>query len=69
MRISTKFYKDLYTSDEVNEKIQDKLLRNVKTKLSKEAKTNLDKPITEEEIKNAINYLPIGKALVWMVFQ
>ena len=39
-----------------------RLLRNVKTKLSKEAKINLDKPISEEEIKNAINKLPPGKS-------
>ena len=29
MRIATKFYRDLYTPDRVNEKIQEKLLRNV----------------------------------------
>ena len=63
LRIATKYYRDLYTSDKVNEKIQNKLLGNVKTKLSKEAKTNLDKPITEEEeVKNAINRLPTGKS-------
>ena len=62
MRISTKFYKDLYTSEKVHEKIQNRLLSNIKTKLSKEAKTNLDKPITEEEVQNAINKLPPGKS-------
>ena len=34
---TTKFYKDLYTPDKVNEKVQNKLLSNVKTKLSKVA--------------------------------
>ena len=62
LRIATKYYKDLYTSDKVDEKVQDKLLGNVKTKLSKEAKMNLDKPISEEEVKNAINRLPSGKS-------
>ena len=62
LRIATKYYKDLYTSEKVNEKIQSKLLGNVKTKLSKEAKTNLDKPITEEEVINAIKRLPLGKS-------
>ncbi len=46
----------------MNEKIQNKLLGNVKTKLSKEAKDNLDKPMTEEEIIDAINKLPLGKS-------
>ena len=46
----------------MNEKVQNKLLGNVKTKLSKEAKINLDKQITEEEVKDAINRLPLGKS-------
>ena len=46
----------------MNEKIQQKLLGNIKTKLSKEAKTDLDKPITEDEIKDAIDKLPLGKS-------
>ena len=58
----TKFYKDLYSTDKVNEKVQDKLLRNVKTKLSKEARTDLDKPITAEEVFKAINKLQSGKS-------
>ena len=62
MRISTKFYKDLYTTDKVNEKLQDKLLRNVKTKLSEKAKTDLDKPFTAEEVFKAINKLQSGKS-------
>ena len=36
MRISTEFYKKLYQTEKVSEKIQEKLLKNVKTKLSKE---------------------------------
>ena len=62
MRISTDFYKNLYTSGKVKKDIQDKLLRNVKTKLSKEDKTTLDKAITEEEVKDAISNLPRGKS-------
>ena len=58
----TKFYKDLYSTDKVNEKVPDKLLRNVKTKLSKEARTDLDKPITAEEVFKAINKLQSGKS-------
>ena len=62
MRISTNFYKDLYSTDKVNAKVQDKLLRNIKTKLSKEARTNLDEPITAEEVFKAINKLQSGKS-------
>ena len=62
MRIATNFYKDLYTPNRVNEKIQEKLLRNVKSKLSKEAKIDLDKEMTEEEVRNAINKMPSGKS-------
>ena len=49
-------------SGKVKKDIQDKLLRNVKTKLSKEDKTTLDKTITEEEVKDAISNLPRGKS-------
>ena len=62
VRIASNFYRDLFTSDRVNEKIQQKLLGNVKTKLSKEAKTGLDKPITEGEVRDAIDKLPLGKS-------
>ena len=62
MRISTNFYKDLYATDNVNEKAQEKLLRNVKTKLSKEAKSDLDKPFTAEEVFKAIQKLQSGKS-------
>ena len=62
MRISTDFYKKLYSSENVNEKIQEKLLKNVKTKLSKEKKTELDKPFGEKEIEEAIYKLPKGKS-------
>ena len=54
IRIATNFYKNLYTSEKVNEKVQRNLLRNIKTKLSKEQKSNLDKPITREEVFDAI---------------
>ncbi len=46
----------------MNEKIQQKLLGNIKTKLSKEAKIDLDKPMTEDEVKDAIDKLPLGKS-------
>jgi hypothetical protein len=62
MRISTDFYKKLFTTERVNEKIQNKLLNNVKTKLSKEDRTKLDKPFTEEEVFSAIRNLPKGKS-------
>ena len=62
IRIATNFYKNLYTSDKVNEKVQHNLLRNIKTKLSKEQKSNLDKPITGEEVLDAIKKLPTGKS-------
>ena len=62
IRIATNFYKNLYTSEKVNEKVQHNLLRNIKTKLSKEQKSNLDKPITTEEVFDAIKKLPTGKS-------
>ena len=61
-RIATNFYKNLYTSEKVNEKKQDKLLGKVKSKLSKEVSDQLDAPITEEEVKKAIDSLPRGKS-------
>ena len=62
MRITTDFYKNLYTSEKVQKESQEKLLKNVKNKLSKEDKTTLDKAFTEEEVMNAINNLPKGKS-------
>ena len=62
MRISTQFYKNLYTTQKLNTKTQGKLLSNIKTKLSKEKQTSLDKPITEREIEKAIDLLPNGKS-------
>ena len=62
MRISTDFYKKLYSSERVNEKTQEKLLKNVKNKLTKEKRTELDKPFSEEEIEKAIYNLPKGKS-------
>ena len=62
MRISTEFYRKLYTTEKVNNRIQERLLSNIKTKLSEEKRTNLDKPFTEKEIETAINNLPVGKS-------
>ena len=62
MRVSTEFYKNLYTTEKVNYKVQEKLLRNVKTKLSKEKQTELDKPFRDKEIWKAIQNLPNGKS-------
>ena len=62
MRVATDFYKKLYRTENVNEKTQEKLLRNVKTKLSKEKQTELDKPFTEKEIAKAIEKLQNGKS-------
>ena len=54
MRISTNFYKKLYTSEKTDSKAQEKLLGNIKAKLTAEARENLDKDIAEKEAKNAI---------------
>ena len=62
MRISTDFYKKLYTTEKVNDRIQENLLRNIKTKLSKEKQTELDKPFFEKEIEKAIQKLQNGKS-------
>ena len=62
MRVATDFYKKLYRTENVNEKTQEKLLKNVKTKLSKEKQTELDKPFTEKEIAKAIEKLQNGKS-------
>ena len=45
MKIGTKFYTDLYTSNKVNNVTQDKLLRNVKNIISQKEKEKLDVPI------------------------
>ena len=44
------------------EKIQEKLLKNVKTKLSKEKQTELNKLFTAKEIEDAIYKLQSGKS-------
>ena len=62
MRVSTEFYRKLYTTEKVKENVQDKLLRNIKTKLSKEKQSELDKPVTEVEIEKAIRCLQVGKS-------
>ena len=63
MRISTDYYRKLYTIENVDVKTQDILLRNIKSKLTKEAKMNLEKPFIEEDVKNTIDNLPTGKVL------
>ena len=50
MRIATKFYSDLYTPNKVNQKTQDRLLRNIKKKISQEEKEKLDAPVSEPEL-------------------
>ena len=62
MRIATDFYKKLFTSEGVDKGVQRRLLANVGTKLSKEAKTGLDRPMTEGEVRDAIDRLPLGKS-------
>ena len=62
MRISSEFYKRLYTTEEINNTLQDKLLSNIKTKLTMEKQRELDKPFTEKEIETAIRILPKGKS-------
>ena len=62
MRISSEFYERLYTTENVNNSYQEKLLSNIKTKLSMEKQTDLDKPLTEKEIETAIRILPEGKS-------
>ena len=46
----------------MNEKVQEKLLRNVKNKITSEERDKLDAPITEEEIKKAIYQMQPGKS-------
>ena len=62
IRITTKFYKNLFTSEGVNEKIQHRLLNNVKTKLSKEERAGLERQITEKEVRDTIDGLRLGKS-------
>ena len=62
IRITTKFYKNLFTSEGVNEKIQHRLLNNVKTKLSKEERAGHERPITENEVRDTMDGLRLGKS-------
>ena len=49
MRISTDFYKDLYTSSKVDTSKQERLLRNDRTKLSQENMRVLEAALKIEE--------------------
>ena len=62
MRISTKFYKQLYTSGKVKEEKQDKLLSNIKTKIKHSQKQILDALIDLEELRIAIFQMKTGKS-------
>ena len=62
MRISTKFYTELYTQNKVNPRTQDKLLRNIRTKITQEQRNKLDAPITEEEVKRSVFQMQSGKS-------
>ena len=61
-RISTKFYTELYTPSKVNEKTQDRLLRNIKKKITAEQRATLDAPLTIEEIRKTIFQIQTGKS-------
>ena len=62
MRISTDFYKSLYTPNRVDTVKQDRLLRNVKTKLSHDNQRILDAMLSIDELKNAVFGLNTGKS-------
>ena len=52
--MATEFYTKLFTSEQTNHKIQEKLLRNIKTKISNTQKDEMNKPISSDEIERAI---------------
>ena len=62
IRISTKFYSELYTPSKVNAKTQDRLLRNIKKKITQQQKNKLDASITLDEIKTAVFQMQSGKS-------
>ena len=62
MRISTKYYTELYTPGKVNTTTQDKLLRNIKNKITTEQKHKLDAPISIDEVKKTIFQMQPGKS-------
>ena len=62
IRISTDFYKDLYTPNKVNTRTQNKLLKNIKTKITTEQREKLDAEITEDEIRAAVFQMQTGKS-------
>ena len=62
IKISTKYFTDLYTPNRVNVKTQNRLLRNIKNKLTPEQKQQLDAPINQEEIKKAVFQMQTGKS-------
>ena len=57
LRITSEFYKKLYTASETNSSSQKALLKNIKKTLSQTHKDLLDSPITLEELEKAVKSL------------
>ena len=54
LRITTEYYRELYTPSPVNLQKQHKLIQNLKTSLSEEQKAELDAPLTKEELQRSV---------------
>ena len=62
MKISTEFYKKLYTPSKVNTSTQDKLLKDISKTITIDDKLKLDSPITMKELKEAVFQMMKGKS-------
>ena len=62
MRISTEIYRKLYNTEKVNDQVQENYIQTLKLNYRKEKQTDLDQPITDKEIENAIQYISKGKS-------
>ena len=57
LKVTTEFYKNLYTSSLTDSKCQETLLKNIKNTLTPSQRDHLDGPITLEELDKAVKSL------------
>ena len=62
LRISTDFYRDLYTPTSVNTQKQHKLIQNLKRAITKEQREELDAPLTKEDLSKSVSQLNLNKS-------
>ena len=60
--VAEKFYTNLYTKEKTDEQLQNKILSKIDKKLSREQRLELDKPIGDRELKQAVDSQQKGKS-------